>query len=122
MFEIHLSEHSVSALISRALRNTLKTHSLKFDKNRHRKHVVSIMGKNSTGVRGIRTELTLSFNLLMSLTLLYKKITLINIIYISLWPHHLTACKKCLAINYTHQVDMLQDWGSFTPAIKSERA
>lgn len=80
------------------------------------------MGKNSTGVRGIRTELTLSFNLLMSLTLLYKKITLINIIYISLWPHHLTACKKCLAINYTHQVDMLQDWGSFTPAIKSERA
>lgn len=70
--EIYLSEHSVRALISRALLNTYNTYSLKFDQNRRSKHVVSIMGKNWTKVRRIRTELTLSFNLLMSLTLLYK--------------------------------------------------
>ena len=70
--EIYLSEHSVRALISRALLNTYNTYSLKFDQNRHSKHVVSIMGKNRTKVRRIRTELTLSFNLLMSLTLLYN--------------------------------------------------
>lgn len=120
--EIYLSEHSARALISRALLNTYNTYSLKFDQNRHSKHVVSIMGENRTKVRRIRTELTLSFNLLMSLTLLYKKITLINRIYISLWAHHLTACKTCLAVNYTHQVEMLQDWGSFTLSIKSAGA
>lgn len=57
----------------------------------------------------------------MSLTLLCKNL-LINRLYISLWANHLTACKTCLAINYTHQVEMLQDWGSFTLSIKSEGA
>lgn len=73
--EICLSEHSARALISRALLNTYNTYSLnslKVDQNRHSKHVVSITGENRRKVRRTRTELTLSFNLLMSLTLLYK--------------------------------------------------
>lgn len=102
MFEIYFFEYFVSVLILRVFRNIFKIYSFKFDKNRYRKYVVLIMGKNLIGVRGIRIEFIFFFNLLMFLIFLYKKIILINIIYILLWFYYLIVCKKCLVINYIY--------------------